>query len=95
MAAPVRVNAVNAAAPASGALSRDELAELVLRNQITTDADMHIYQTPRRQQEQLHQQAPVASTTITKCPIFGKALAEVNVMETWGLTPCFGCSTPC
>jgi len=58
VAAKARVNAVNAAAPAS--TSADDLAELVLQNQLMTESDMHIYQTPRRQQQQ--QQTPVISS---------------------------------
>jgi len=53
VAAKARVNAVNAAAPASRAT--DDLADMVLQNQLLTESDMHIYQTPRRQQQQQQQ----------------------------------------
>jgi len=55
--ARVVVNAVNAAAPASRA--SDNLDDILLRNQLPTEPDVHIYQTPRRQQQQ---QATVTSS---------------------------------
>jgi len=55
-AARARMNAVNAAAPVStGKTADDLLTDLLLQNQLTTEsssADTHIYQTPRRQQQQ-------------------------------------------
>jgi len=50
-------NVVNAAPQSTREM--DELAIKVLQDQLNTESDVHIYQTPRRQQHQ--QQSPVAS----------------------------------
>jgi len=58
VAARARMNAISAAAPASKTAD-DLLTEMLLQNQRSTESDVHVYQTPRRQQSQ--QQTPVAS----------------------------------
>jgi len=58
VAARARVNAVNAASPASR--TADDMLDMMLQqNQLTTESDLHIYQTPRRQQQLQMQVASV------------------------------------
>jgi len=54
MTATARVNTVNASPPAPASnFAGDMPGGLMLQNQLITDTtDMHIYQTPRRQQQQ-------------------------------------------
>jgi len=58
--ATARVNAVNAAPPSR--VVGGDTADMMMQRQLTTETDMHVYQTPRHHhQQQLQQQATVAS----------------------------------
>jgi len=58
--ARARVNAVNAAPSGTGYTG--DMADMMLQNQLRTESDVHIYQTPRRHHQlQQQQQATVAS----------------------------------
>jgi len=59
--ATARVNAVNAAPPSR--IVGGDVADTMMQRQLTTETDMHVYQTPRHHhhQQQQQQQATVAS----------------------------------